>query len=85
MTLQLAYVREVACWTWEHRDMAGEPVFATTCATCARDVAQPVESRGERPVCFYCGLESGLLEPVEIAIGDPLPYADGRHLRRKAP
>lgn len=77
--LRLVHARQVACWPWHIGWLPRQAVQYATCRTCERDVAQPLDSAGEVPVCVYCGLESGLLVAVDAPLMEPLHYADGRH------
>ena len=68
MPLQLVHRREVACVPWMLADFQREPVFFATCRQCERDVAQVESSRGDVPICIYCGLDSGLVPPVDVPL-----------------
>jgi hypothetical protein len=57
---------DVPCYAWEHRHLSiyfpKQHPQGGNCADRGRDVA--VFKPG-RPVCLYCGLDSGLIPPIE--------------------
>lgn len=75
MALTLVHAREVACWPWRLRFLDLEPTRAGVCQSCKIDVAVPVARERERPICTYCGLESGLLAEEDAPLGEPFRYA----------
>ena len=75
MSLTLVHAREVACWAWHLRFLDDEPTRSGVCWSCQRDVAVPVSRDRERPICTYCGLDSGLLVAEDAPLGEPLRYA----------
>lgn len=69
MSLQLVHAREAACWPWGLRHLEPhQPTLQALCRPCGRAVALPASRRQDRPVCIYCGLDSGLVTPVDAPI-----------------
>ncbi len=63
--LRVVHAKEAACWPWHLRFCGPEPAVPGYCWTCEREVAVPTDRTGERPVCIYCGMDSGLVEAVD--------------------
>lgn len=68
MGLALVHARKVPRWPWELAWLDGRNAQYATCRTCERDVAQPKANAREVPVCLYCAMDSGLVEPVDVPL-----------------
>lgn len=53
----------IVCMPWHAREFGSEFTRATECFACGRDVAAPTQDC--RPLCIYCALDRGSIEPVE--------------------
>jgi len=43
--------------------------YRSVCARCGRDIAVPRDLHGQMVWCLYCGLDAGLVPPVDVPIG----------------
>mgnify|MGYP007071576222 CR=1 FL=1 len=68
--LRIVAPEPVVCWAWHLRDLLGLPESPRggQCDTCRRDVAVPRWAGTRRPVCIYCAMDEGLIQPIDEPI-----------------
>lgn len=64
--LSLVMPAVVVCPAWHLRDDEFDHPIGSHCRDCGRDVALPRAMKASVAVCLYCGIDAGLIDPVEV-------------------